>query len=267
MQNGYYSSTGGMVTQMNRLDVISNNLANVNTTSFKRDDVVVGDFMRYMQEFRDDLPLQDHTKEGAKFLNRSLNRVPHIVDEYTNQGAGAMQVTGNPLDFALKKEGTFFLVETPRGLKLTRDGSFTLNDEGILTTKDGYPVVASDYFASPSYIKLDIEAQLTSDRSGGIYQDGIESKKLFIATYDEIKELSKDGENFYAFADEKKLNLIDGGDLVESGFLEKSNINPVSEMVALIETNRLVEMYQKVMTSHMSDLNTDAITKLAAVRA
>ena len=60
MQNGYYSTTGAMVTQFNRLDVISNNLANVNTTAFKRDDVVVGDFKRIFQEAKDEMPLKSY---------------------------------------------------------------------------------------------------------------------------------------------------------------------------------------------------------------
>jgi len=67
MQSGFYSNTGGMVTQFNRLDVISNNLANLNTNGYKKDDVVIGDFMRLYQEKRDELPLDNNTKEGSKF--------------------------------------------------------------------------------------------------------------------------------------------------------------------------------------------------------
>ena len=63
------------------------------------------------------------------------------------------------------------------------------------------------------------------------------------------------------------ISLSDDGDYVASGFLQMSNINPVKEMTALIETNRLVEMYQKVMTSQMNDLNSDAINKLASIKA
>ena len=69
MNNGYYQATGAMVTQFNRLDVIANNLANINTIGFKRDDVVVGDFERIFKEYRDELPIENHTKDAAKFLN------------------------------------------------------------------------------------------------------------------------------------------------------------------------------------------------------
>ena len=78
MQNGYYQATAGMVTQFNRLNVISNNLANVNTIGYKRNDVVIGDFARIFKETQDELPIKNHTKDGAKFLNRTLDRVPQV---------------------------------------------------------------------------------------------------------------------------------------------------------------------------------------------
>lgn len=146
MQTGYYSATGGMVTQFNRLDVISNNLANLNTNAYKRDDVVVGDFLRLYQEARDELPLRNHTKEASQFLNRSMDRVPQIVEEYTDRSIGAMKQTGNPLDFALQKPDQFFAIETPNGIRYTRDGAFNVDAEGRLVTKEGFPVLPRDYF-------------------------------------------------------------------------------------------------------------------------
>ena len=97
MQAGYYANAGGMVTQFNRLDIVSNNLANLNTNGYKRDDVVVGDFMRMYQEKRDILPIENHTKQGSQYLNRSIVRVPQIVEEYTMYDQGALAQTNNPL--------------------------------------------------------------------------------------------------------------------------------------------------------------------------
>ena len=91
MNNGYYQATGAMVTQFNRLDVITQNLANVNTMGYKRQDVVVADFERIFKEQRDILPLNDHTKDAAKFLARSIDRVPNINDVYTDYSAGGMK--------------------------------------------------------------------------------------------------------------------------------------------------------------------------------
>ena len=121
MQAGYYNAAAGMVTQFNRLETIANNLANVNTAGYKEDNLVTGDFMRLYKDARDNLPNASNTKDAAKFLNRTLDRAPQIVDSYTNQSVGNIQKTDNPLDFTLTKEGLFFAVQTPDGMRLTRD--------------------------------------------------------------------------------------------------------------------------------------------------
>jgi flagellar basal-body rod protein FlgG len=137
MQTGYYSAAAGMVAQFNRLDTIANNLANVNTTGFKEDNLVVGDFMRLYKEARDELPNQNHTFEAAQFYNRAMTKAPQIVDAYTDHSLGTMQKTENTLDFALARENLFFVVKTPQGIRLTRDGSFTTDDEGRLIPNKG----------------------------------------------------------------------------------------------------------------------------------
>lgn len=267
MQNGYYSTTGAMVTQFNRLDVISNNLANVNTTAFKRDDVVVGDFKRIFQEAKDEMPLKDNTVEGSKFLNAAITRVPQVVEQYVKYEQGGLKNTGNPLDFALKRADTFFMVETPNGIRLTQDGSFSVNQSGTLVTKEGYPVLPSTYFENQQYITIPEDAVIGVDKSGTIYNGPDEMAKFFMAQSDDIKTLTKEGNNLYRYDKLDEITELVAGDTVAQGFLETSNINPVNEMVGLIETNRLVEMYQKVMNSHMNDLNSDAISKLASIKA
>lgn len=80
-----------MATQFNRLDLISNNLANLNTNGFKRDDAITGDFLRLYQQYREQLPLEDQTKASAKYLNRNLNRVPILSEIYTDRSLGAFE--------------------------------------------------------------------------------------------------------------------------------------------------------------------------------
>jgi flagellar basal-body rod protein FlgG len=267
MQSSYYSVTGAMVTQFNKLDLISNNLANLNTTAFKRDDVVVGDFRRIFQEYKDEMPIKDNTKEASKFMNAVGTRVPHVVEEYVKYEQGGIRNTGNPLDFALKREDAFFMVETPNGIRLTQNGSFTLNGEGILTTKEGYPVLPATYFQNQQYITIPEDGELRVDRRGGIYNREDQIGDLMIVRSDDVKSLLKEGSSLLKFKDVQEVTQLDDGNLVAQGFLETSNINPVSEMVSLIETNRLVEMYQKVMKSHINDLNSDAVSKLASTKA
>jgi len=264
MQTGYYVATGGMVTQFNRLNVISNNLANVNTNGYKQDDIVIGDFERMFKESRDILPLDNNTKEAAKFINRSLNKVPQVVEEYTNFSLGSMKKTGNDLDFALTKKNAFFLVKTPDGIKATRDGSFEINEDGKIVTKEGYPVLPKTYFQDGHLLEVRINKPLKADKNGDLYQDGEQTNSLFIASFDNLKNLKKVGDNLYDFGNMQPIDIKNG---VIQGFVEKSNINPVREMTKLIDTSRLVDMYQKVMDTQMNEINKDAIDKLANVRA
>jgi len=271
MQTGYYASAAGMVTQFNRLDTIANNLANVNTTGFKEDDLVIGDFMRIYQEKRDELPNANQTKEGAAFINRTLTRAPQVVDSFTNYSVGTMQNTANPLDFALTREGLFFAVKTPQGIRLTRDGSFTKNDEGVLVTKQGYEVLADDYLKTgtgnisftngDSVVAVDKNGQISTNVPNSASL--IQNKKLLIVQAKDLSLLKKEGDNLYAFEDIKEISRVDESGALRQGFIEKSNVNAVKMMTQMIETNRLVGMYQKAMSTQMDDMNKDAIEKIA----
>lgn len=270
MQTGYYNAAAGMVAQFNRLDTISNNLANVNTAGFKEDNLVVGDFMRLFKEARDELPHQNHTKEAAQFLNRTMTKAPHIVDEYTNHSVGSMQKTQNPLDFALAKEGLFFAVKTPEGVKLTRDGSFTLNEEGTLVTKQGYEVLPSNYFQKGDFIKLsEKDSIIEADKNGQIYTNlpgGVsltQNARLLVINPDNLSKLKKVGDNLYEYDNFERSEPVNASQAVLQGFVEKSNVNAVKMMTQMIETNRLVGMYQKAMDTQMNDMNNNAINKLA----
>lgn len=270
MQTGYYAAAAGMVTQFNRLNVVANNLANVNTDGYKQDNLVTGDFMRMYKNSRDNLPDANNTPKALAFYNRALSGVPRIVGSYTNQQVGNMQRTGNSLDFALSKEGLFFLVKTPSGLQLTRDGSFTTNAQGNLVTKQGYEVLNKNkqpihFSVQNSVITADNNGQLSVNIPGT--SKFAQSSSLFIAAPDNLRELKKTGENLYSYNNIKSLQPDTTSDAVKEGFLEKSNVNAVKMMIKLIQANRMVNMYQKVMTTQMNDLNQDAITKLASTTA
>ncbi len=117
---------------------------------------------------------------------------------------------------------------------------------------------------------------LEADKNGNIYvrnlnNDAIAEQinlgALAIVGFENPRYLKKVGKNLYEYPKERENEReIVYNDVLTQGFVEKSNVNAVREMTALIETNRLVDMYSKVMRSHMDDLNTEAITKLA-VRA
>jgi flagellar basal-body rod protein FlgF len=270
MQSGYYAAAGGMVTQFNRLDTIANNLANVNTAGYKQEALVSGDFLRMYKEARDELPNANQTTQGALFYNRTMTRVPHIVDAYTDHSVGQMEKTDNTLDFALSREGLFFAVKTPQGIRLTRDGAFTMNDEGKLITKEGFEVLPADYFISGEAIAFNNgDNIIEADKNGQLYTaipgsaQMVANRGLMILQPENLRLMKKEGGNLYSVPDVEKMKPLAQSDAVRQGFIEKSNVNPVGEMISMIEANRLVGMYQKVMDSQMNDLNRDAIEKVA----
>jgi flagellar basal-body rod protein FlgG len=269
MQTGYYAATGGMVAQFNRMDTIANNLANANTAGYKRDQLITGDFVRLLKEAQDELPLANHTQEAAQYFNRSLSRVPQITDAYTDFSLGSMQRTDNTFDMALGKEGQFFAISTPQGTRLTRNGSFTLNDEGKLVTKQGYELLSADktpitFNPGNSIITIDKNAQIMVNVPGGT--EMVANKKLMIVEPQNTRMLKKEGESLYIPDPADPLTPLAESGSVMQGYVEKSNVNAVNEMIALVEANRLVGMYQKAMDSQMNDLNRDAIEKLAVTR-
>lgn len=263
MNTGYYQATGGMVTQMNRLNTITNNLANLNTNGYKKEDVVIGDFMAHFKEARENLPLANNTYEGSQFLNRTIDRVPQVVEGYKDFTMGVLKSTGNPLDFSLKNAKLFFKIQTENGSRLTQDGSFSLDENGVLVTKSGDKVLDD----KDKEITLRKDQLISSNQDGSLFSNNTKIAKIAIVQVDELKALKQVENNLFELKDMSELKLVEKGDYLMQGYIQKSNVNPVNEMVSLIETNRLVSMYQKVMTTHMNDLNNDAINKLGNVRA
>lgn len=155
-------------------------------------------------------------------------------------------------------------------IRLTKDGNFQLNDDGVLVNKQGYQVLSSAYFDNPEADAILVpegSVFINVDRDGNIQADNNPIARLFIAQVDDIRFLEKDGDNTYRINDLTKIRDLDSSNAVRQGFTQLSNVNPVVEMTSLIETHRMLEMYQKVMTSHMDDLNQEAINKLASINA
>ncbi len=274
MQNGFYSAAGGMVAQFSRLENITNNLANLNTNGYKRQDLVVGDFLRLYQDKRDELPLQNQTKEGAKFTHRSVARVPQVIESYRDMSTGAFQQTGNTFDVALKEKNLFFAVLTPDGVKLTKDGAFTLNDEGVLSTKQGHKVLPADYFQNGNFIEFNVDATaIELDKNGQFSylvsgnERFIPGSELMLVEPQSIAKLMPSGDNLLTPDSADRLDPVKNSGAVSQGFLEKSNVNAIRSMVGMIEAQRLVGMYQKAMDTQMNEMNRDAIDKIASVRA
>ncbi len=259
MIRGLYTGASGMRAQEHRLDALSNNLANVDLSGYKRDISVHKAFPELLirrfddnGEYRFPLGSVDTSPAVGK-----LGMGVEYNESYTVFEQGSLKATENFFDLALDDEG-FFTIDTPRGLRYTRNGSFWLGKEQILETKDGYPVMGEN-----GIIRI-TEDRVTIDKLGRVWQtaEGSVEPELIdsikVVGFARSRFLRKEGNSFWAAQErsgpaEDLLGVARPG--VLQGFLEGSNVNPVSEMVNMIEVNRAYEANQKVIGTQDSMLN------------
>lgn len=239
MVKGLYSAYTGLMQQQNRMDIITNNLANSNTTGYKKEGVSSVAFDEVLA-----VKIKD---SSAAYLNRAIGTMSmgvKIGETYTDYSQGSFRVTDNQYDLALDGDGFFSVSFTNKAgetsTKYTRDGSFTLTKEGYLVTKDGDFVLGQN-----GPIRLDTQLEAKIDDNGNIYQNGNLVDALNIVDFADYNYLAKYGENMY--------DLVEGGVVqeadcrVEQGALEMSNMNIVSEMVDMISITRNYEANQKIV--------------------
>ena len=257
MVKGLYTAHTGMVNEMKRLDVLANNLANADTTGYKKEGTT-------SRTFADEMSLRQKDSSNA-YMPKKLGDITygvHLGQVYTDYSTGSFKVTDNTTDFAIDGNGFFAISFTDKqvntSVKYTRDGSFTVNTEGYLVTKDGdYVLNATGAMnGEPSrnnFIQVDPNETVTVNKMGYVIQNDQVVGTLGVVDVDNYDYLEKYGENMY--------NLLDGGNRiatdakVEQGVLETSNVNVVNEMVNMITIQRAYEANQKVITSIDSTLD------------
>jgi flagellar basal-body rod protein FlgG len=237
-----------MTNEQRRLDIMTNNLANATTVGFKKEGST-------SQAFNDILTykLRDASVGLANVVNIGTNTPGvKIGENYTDYGQGSFRVTENALDLALSGEG-FFAVEFTNkagevSTKYTRAGSYTLNAQGYLVTKDG------DYVLSDQSrrIQLDPNTPVVINDLGDIFQNDQQQATIGVVDFEDYNYLEKYGETYYQPVEGAE--LIDGNAQIKSGYLEMSNVNTVAEMVNLISITRAYETNQKVIQTYDSGL-------------
>ena len=230
---GLIESTESMMAQEQRLNQVSNNLANIDTPGYKREDLT---FWEMIFTTNDE---QDRVGKGVKLL--------------TNYEEGAASVTGNTLDFAINGNG-FFKVQTPEGVRYTRAGSFDLNREGQLITPSGYLVLGE---GGPITIQGN-DVSLSSD--GGLRVDGREAGRLDIVTFSDLAGLEKEGSNLFRLT-EGNQEFAAENFIVKQGVVEMSNVNTVMEMTRMIDLHRAYETQQKLIHT-IDEMDNEAISKV-----
>ena len=261
-----------MRAQQFRLDAVANNLANVATDGYKKDVAAFKAFPELLIRRQDDDGVYQHpfgSADVAPVVGKMGTGV-ELNELFTNFDQGSPKETSSDFDIMLDGRG-FFSIATPWGERYTRNGSFQLGKEGILETKEGYPVlgengyikVKANNFIVDKDGKVWINAAIDDDpnvmvsKQNNTWEDTQLLDTLKIVEFDIPRYLEKQGSSLYRETGDETNNkgkysgppMIMTGEQrpkVLQGFIEASNVNPVTEMVEMIEVNRSYERIKRL---------------------
>jgi len=271
---GWFTAASGMRAQQWRLDAVANNLANVDTDGFKRDVAAFKAFPEMLLRRQDDdgvYVIPFGSADAAPIVGK-LGTGVELNELYTCFDQGAMKETQSDFDVAMDGKG-FFAVATPYGERYTRNGSFVLGKEGFLETKEGFPVlgeqgpirVKANNFQIDKDGRVWINAAYPDDpeimigREANQWEEPVLLDTLKIVEFELDRYLEKQGSSLYRESQYSGPAFVIPEGMrpkVLQGFLEASNVDPVTEMVRMIEVNRSYEANQKVIQTEDTALGT-----------
>jgi flagellar basal-body rod protein FlgF len=248
MDNAGYVALSRQITLQRELDIAANNLANMNTTGYKFEELLV------------------NTQPGAPAYDDPIKTPANFA--YDNGVGrdfrqGTLEQTGGAYDLAIEGDGAFFSVQTPAGVRYTRDGAFTLGPDGTLQTKDGFPVQSD---SGP--IVLDPkkgEAVISED---GIVSQAFAGRseqvgKISLVRVGNLSSMFKDGRGLYGLQSGVTPQPATDARL-RQGMLESSNVNPMTEVTHLIQINRAYTQLANIIDQN-AQLSSSAVTRLGKV--
>ena len=249
MEASLWVSKTGLDAQQMRMNVISNNLANVNTVGFKKDRAVFEDLL--YQNIR-----QAGGSTGGDNISPTglmIGTGVRIVSTEKNYNQGSMIQTKNALDFAVQGEGMFQVLQPDGTMAYTRDGSFKLSVDRELVTANGMPVQPSIVIPSNAEsISVGEDGTVTIQPYGNAAEQVIGQMQL--TRFVNYAGLEPMGKNLYRETSASGAPVVsapdtDGAGRISQGALEAANVNVVEEMVNMIETQRAYEINSKAISS------------------
>ena len=297
MWRGLFTAATGMITETRRTDIIANNLANAATTGYKKDLAVHREFenMLIKRMYDSDngsnfngVPgglLDTDSGDVTKFKGFQVNQssgsevgqlgLGDYIDEIAvDHSQGSFESTGNTFDLAIAGEG-FFTVQTPKGVRYTRNGAFFKDQNGVLQDIRGYNLL--DTRGNSITIPADVsDSRITISADGSIYADGQQLTsvapneqiatpvQLQIVQFNNRLAVQKEGDNLFYAVNNAQPEPATGE--VMQGMLERSNVEIVREMVELIHNHRLYEANAKAVTTQdtMLDASVNQIGRLGS---
>ena len=239
-----------MIEEQRRLDVLSNNLANSNTTGYKKEGTTNAAFDRQLA-----LRIRDSGDLGFSRGLGDIQQGVKVGETYTDWSQGSFHITDEKSNLAIGGDGFFAIAFTDKqgntSVKYTRDGEFTVDSQGYFRTANGDYLLdmngaTSGQISEANYVRVDPLQTYTVDELGNIWQNNTIVDTVGVVDVNDTDYLSKYGENLY--------DLVNGGTVtrgtnfqIEQGTLETSNVNVVDEMVSMITIQRAYEAGQKVI--------------------
>lgn len=240
MLRGLYTAYTGMVAEQNRLDVISNNLANSATVGYKRESIV-------NQSFAEELTIK--IRDGSEaYLDRPVGTMSlgtKTGEVYTHFTQGPLRETSAPYDLAIQGEGFFQVRMTNKEgedtIRYTRNGNFKMTQDGFIVDTEGNHLQSdSGDLVVPTNV-----ADISIDQMGYVSADGMIIDHISLADIVDKDYIEKFNDCYYTALDGAE--IVRGTGLIEQGYTEQSNVNVVSEMVHMIAVTRAYEAGQKMI--------------------
>jgi flagellar basal-body rod protein FlgF len=254
VSKGIFTAVSGAIAQSAKLDTIANNLANVNTPGFKRDSQV---FQEYLTAYEKEpttitVPRVPASIESFYDVQGGDKSYVDAAGTYTDFSQGGLKSTGNKLDLAIEGDG-FLEVGTPDGIRYTRVGSMSVDPDGRLITKQGFPILKEGGAGAPAAgreIRI-TSADVSIGENGEIFESGQSVGRLGLVKFGNKDAVRKVGQNLYTLKDNLDAQRAPASEAkVHQGYLEGSNVNIVREMTEMIGATRTFESTQKAIQAY-----------------
>ncbi|OQW50376.1 MAG: flagellar biosynthesis protein [Proteobacteria bacterium SG_bin7] len=246
---GIYAALSGAIAQGQRLDNISNNLANTNTPGFKKDQTVFREYLSNYEKLPTTLnvPRVPASVESFYDMQGADRGYAEAIGSFSDYSQGTLLTTGNNLDIAIEGEG-FLEVLTPQGVRFSRSGNLRVDSQGVLVNQSGFPVLKTGAQDPAQRVFNVRDSNVTISFNGDIYDRDENLGKLSIINFEEKDVLRKEGNSLFSLRPNTPATPIAAREYkIHQGYIESSNVNIVQEMTDMIAANRLFESSQKAI--------------------
>lgn len=222
MVKGLYDAARSMHNKIRNIEVVANNIANINTTGYKRE-----------------IPFSEYLDQQT-----GVDKLTQLTD-FTS---GNLMKTGNPFDMALKGNG-FFMIETEQGVELTKSGRFTISDGGFLVDQSGNKVLTDNGGINLEELLFEGNNSFQIKKNGEIQIGDNIVGQLAIASIDDQSGMKRMEGQKFLFTDGMHRVALEEEYELHQGYIEESNCNPIIEMQAMIKLNKEYETAAKIINS------------------